>query len=55
MFFATTVLNSVPTIAAESSDVSSESERYDLSNDQDSVEADYSKKKRMTDLMSKIL
>ena len=43
MWFNTTVVNNVPTIAAESSDVTSESEMKDLSNDQDSFEVDYYK------------
>ena len=38
MFFTTTVVNSVSTIAAESSDVASSAAMNDLSNDQDSVE-----------------
>ena len=37
------VVNSVSTIAAESSDVASEVSMHDLSNYQDSVEVDYSK------------
>ena len=37
MLFTTTVLNSVSTISAESSDVASEVVIDDLSNDQDSV------------------
>ena len=43
MFFTTTVLNSVSTIAAESSDVTSAAATDDLYYDQDSVEVDYSK------------
>ena len=43
MLFTTTVLNSVSTISAESSDVDSEVVIDDLSNDQDSVDVDYSK------------
>ena len=43
MFFITTVLNSVSTIAVESSDVASAAAKDDLSNDQDSVEEDYPK------------
>ena len=43
MCFTTTVVNNVPTIAAESSYVTSESEMKDLSNDQDYFEIDYSK------------
>ena len=39
------IVNSVSTIAAESSDVASAAAMNDLSNDQDSVEVDYSKKK----------
>ena len=43
MCFTTTVVNNVPTIAAESSDVASESEMQDFSNDQYSFEVDYYK------------
>ena len=43
MFFTTTVVNSVSTIAAESSDVASAAAMNDLSNDQDFVEVDDSK------------
>ena len=46
MFFTTTVVNSVSTIVAESSDVASAAAMNDLSNDQDSVEVDYSKKNK---------
>ena len=46
MFFTTTVVNSVSTIADESSDVASESAMDDLSNDQDYVEVDYPKKNK---------
>ena len=45
MFFTTTVLNIVSTIAAESSDVDSALETNDLSNDKDYVEVDYHKTK----------
>ena len=45
MFFTTTVLNIVSTIAAESSDVDSALEKNDLSNDKDYVEVDYYKTK----------
>ena len=44
MFFTTTVLNRVSTIAAESSDAASESATDDLFNDQEYVEVYYSKK-----------
>ena len=43
MFFATTIINSVSTIAAGSSDVASAAATNDLSNDQESVWVDYSK------------
>ena len=43
MFFTTTAVNSVSTIAAESSDVASSEAMDDFYNDQDSVELDYSK------------
>ena len=43
MFFTTTVVNIVSTIASESSDVSSAAAMNDLSNDKDSVEVDDSK------------
>ena len=43
MFFITTVLNSVSTIAAESSDVASASATDDFSNNKESVEVDYYK------------
>ena len=43
MLFTTTVLNSVSTIGAESSDVASEAAIDDFSNDQDYVEVDYFK------------
>ena len=46
MFFTTTVVNIVSTIADESSDVASAAEIDDLSNDQDSVDVDYSKTKK---------
>ena len=46
IFFTTAVLNTVSTIAAESSDVASTAEMDDLSNDIDSVEVDYSKTKK---------
>ena len=46
MFFTTTVLNSVSTIAAEFSDVDSAAAMDYLSNDQDSFEVDYSQKKK---------
>ena len=43
MFFTTTVINIISTIAAESPDVASAEATYDFSNDQESVEGDYSK------------
>ena len=43
MFFTTTVINSVSTIVAESSDVASSEAMKDLSNDQDFFEVDYFK------------
>ena len=46
MFFTTAVLNTVSTIAAESSDVASAAAMDDFSDDQDSVEVDYSKTKK---------
>ena len=46
MFFSTAVLNTVSTIAAESSDVTSSAATDDLYNDQDSVEVYYSKKNK---------
>ena len=46
MFFTTIVVNSVSTIAAESSDVASAAAMNDLSNDQDYVEVDYPKKNK---------
>ena len=55
MLFTTTALNSVSTIAAESSDVTSEAEIDNFSNDQDYVELYYSKQIRMRDLLYKVL
>ena len=46
MFFTTSVLNNVSTIATESSDVASAAAMDDFSNDQDSVEVEYSKTKK---------
>ena len=46
IFFTIAVINSVSTIAAESSYVASASATDDLSNDKDSVEVDYSKTKK---------
>ena len=46
MFFTTTVVNIVSTIAAESSDVASAAATDGLSNDQDSVEVYYPKTKK---------
>ena len=43
MFFTTTAVNSVSTIAAESSDISSSAEMDDLSNDKEYIEVDYYK------------
>ena len=43
MFFTNNVINIVSTIADESSDVASAAAIDDLSNDQDSVDVDYSK------------
>ena len=43
MFFTTTVVNIVSTIASESSDVASAAAMNDFSNDQDSVDVDNSK------------
>ena len=53
MFFTIIVVNSVSTIAAESSYVASAAATDDLSNGQDYVEVDYSKK--MRDLPCKTL
>ena len=46
IFFTTAALNTVPTIAAESSDVASASATDDFSNDKESVEVDYYKTKK---------
>ena len=46
MFFTTAFLNTVSTIAAESSDVASASSTDAFSNDQDSVEVEYYKTKQ---------
>ena len=46
MFFTTTVVNSVSTIAAESSDIDSAAAMNYLFNDQDSVEVDDSQKNK---------
>ena len=45
MFFATTVINSVSTIASEFSDFASAAAMNDVSNYQDSIEVYYSKTK----------
>ena len=46
MFFTTAVLNSVSTIAAESSDISLAAAMDDFFNDQYSVEVNYSKTRK---------
>ena len=55
MFFTTTVLNSVSTIAAEPSDVYSSAAMDDFYKGQDSVEVDYYKEIRMKYLLCNIL